>query len=81
MQLALFHFVCLLLSAATLFLGRSIIRNPERTIRFFLLGSDPPFARSLLLLWARASGWLFAAGGAFGVVFYLVLIPIDILKR
>jgi len=58
-----------------------MLRHPDRTIRFFLFGSDPPFAQRLALLWAKSSGWLFTVIGTFGVILYLVMIPIDLAQR
>ncbi len=81
MQLALAHFVGLLFAAGMVFLGRLILRHPDRVVRAFHLGTEPALGKKFALLWAKSSGWLFTVIGTFGVILYLVMIPIELGKR
>jgi len=64
-------------AAAVAGLGGYMVRAPERALRVFTFG-EPAFGKRFGVAWCKAAGWLFIVGGCFGIVLYLVLIPIDL---
>ena len=54
--------------------------NPGRAYRIFTFGAKAPFGEKFAIAWCKIVGWVFAAGSAFGIVLYLILIPLDLLR-
>jgi cytochrome b561 len=80
MKAALVHTLMLFVAAAMARLGWFMAHNPERAIQFFGFGLDPAFGRRFSSAWSKAAGWFFTVFGCFGVVFYLVLILLDLFR-
>ena len=78
MHAALAHVLMLGFAATMARFGWFMVHNPERACRIFLFGQEPAFGKRFAIAWSRTAGWMFMAGGCFGTVLYLVLIPIDL---
>ena len=77
MQAASAHFLALVFAVVIARLGWYMAHNPVRTLRFFTFGTEPAFGHKAGVAWCRFVGWFFAVGGSLGVLFYLILLPID----
>lgn len=73
------HLVMLLFAAATATLGWYMAHNPTQALRFFTFGMEPAFGKKLGVAFCKALGYLFCAFMSAGVVFYSILIVMDIL--
>jgi cytochrome b561 len=78
MRAALAHTLMLVFAAVVARTGWFMAHAPERALRFFTLGTDPVFGKTFGATWCRTLGWIFTWFFGIGVVFYLILIPIDI---
>jgi cytochrome b561 len=79
MRAALAHFLMLVFAIAILKAGWFMAHKPQQALRFFTFGTEPIFGAKLGTAWCKISGWIFVCGSVFGIVLYLILIPIDIL--
>ena len=78
MHTTLAHTLMLVFAAVVARIGWFMAHNPERALRFFTLGTDPVLGKIFETIWCRTLGWIFTWFFGIGVVFYLILIPIDI---
>jgi hypothetical protein len=80
MHAAIAHALMLVFAVAGLKMGWLMAHKPERASRFFTFGTEPIFGGNLVTSWCRIVGWVFTWGSGFGVVLYLVLIPVDLIR-
>jgi hypothetical protein len=78
MQLAVFHFIAALFSAGLLIVGRYWRSNPASFVRFFTFGVHEGSGVPGKL--GRLAGWFFFIFGSLGVLFYLILLPFDLVS-
>jgi hypothetical protein len=78
MQMAALHLLGAFLSGAIALLGRFGIRNAPSFVKFFSFGSANAGVIPARL--GRLAGWFFLIFGSMGVLFYLILIPIDLVS-
>jgi len=71
----------LLFAAAIAILGWYMAHNPIRTLRFFHFGMEPAFGKKFGVAFCKTCGWTFSVGMSAGVIFYFVLIMMDIAHR
>jgi NO-binding membrane sensor protein with MHYT domain len=64
MHVALFHLTCLVFSFLASLLGRAIKRHPEKTVRFFSLGTG--LETGFSVAFARFVGWFYFVMGIMG---------------
>ena len=78
MQLAIFHLFGALFSIATALLGQYWRHHPASFVKFFTFGAHDGtgFPRKIGL----SVGWFFFIFGAIGALFYLILIPVDLVS-
>ena len=60
-------------------IGWYMAHRPERASRVFTFGMRPPFGEKFAIAWCKILGWTFTIVFSFAIVFYLILIPLDIL--
>ena len=71
----------LLFAAAAAPLGWYMAHNPAQALRFSTLGTAPLLGEKFGVAFCRALGWFFSVFMSAGVLFYIVLIIMDVLHR
>jgi len=68
----------LVFAAVVARIGWVMAHNPERALRFFTFRTEPAFGKTFAEAWCMTLGWIFFWFFGIGVVFYLIMISIDI---
>jgi TRAP-type C4-dicarboxylate transport system permease small subunit len=80
MNASIAHTTMLAFSLLFAFFGWNAAHKPERALRVFTFGTEPIFGKKLGIKFFRLFGWFCFILFAFGAIFYLILIPLDILR-
>jgi cytochrome c biogenesis protein CcdA len=78
MQDAFLHAIGLVIAVGLAFLGRFVIRHPERMVSFFAFGAGS--GKGFFVGFSRDMGWVWCIGGILGTIMYLIMIPVDLLS-